>query len=138
VIVEPKTSKSRRTVYFPEGTTEALRQQRLLVLKWKRDYEAVWNSGGLVFCRENGEALDPTGISHKLKRALKKAGLPAIRVHDLRHTAASLHLARGENPKVVQELLGHSTITITLDTYSHVTPGIHAQAAKRMQELFID
>jgi integrase len=136
VIVEPKTSKSRRTVYFPEGTAEALRQQRLLVLKWKHDYESDWNDGGLVFCREDGQPLDPTGISHKLKRALKRAGLPAIRVHDLRHTAASLHLARGENPKVVQELLGHSTITITLDTYSHVTPGIHAAAAKKMQGLF--
>jgi len=74
--------------------------------------------------------------TYRLHRALKKAGLPQVRVHDLRHTAATLYLEQGENPKVVQELLGHSTITLTLPTYSHVTPGIHAEAARRMQSLF--
>ena len=72
----------------------------------------------------------------RLVRALKKAELPHIRVRDLRHTAATLHLARGENPKVIQELLGHSTINLTMDTSSHVTPAIHASAAKKMQALF--
>ncbi len=80
--------------------------------------------------------MDPTGIAAKLHLALKKAGLPQVRVHDLRHTAATLHLSRGENPKVVQELLGHSTIALTMDTYSHVTPALHAAAAKKMQALF--
>jgi integrase len=57
-------------------------------------------------------------------------------VHDLRHTAATLHLSKGTHPKVVQEMLGHSTITITLDTYSHVAPGLHAEAARKMDALF--
>jgi integrase len=67
---------------------------------------------------------------------LRHAGLPDIRVHDLRHTAASLLLLKGTHPKVVQEMLGHSTITLTLDTYSHVAPGLHAEAAKKMDSLF--
>jgi integrase len=67
---------------------------------------------------------------------LKDAELPQIRVHDLRHTAATLLLSKGENPKIVQELLGHSTIAVTMDIYSHVTPAMHASAAARMQSLF--
>jgi integrase len=136
VLVEPKTSKSRRTVYFPSGTAEALRAHR-------RDQNArrllvggAWQDSGLVFCRENGAMIAPGTISHRLHTILKNAGLPQIRVHDLRHTAATLLLGKGENPKIVQELLGHSTIGITLDTYSHVTPAMHASAAAKMESLF--
>jgi len=136
VLVEPKTSKSRRTVYFPEGTGEALREHRRQQLECKVRLGPAWTENDLVFCREMGEPLDPAGMSARLHRVLKAAGLPAIRVHDLRHTAATLHLSRGENPKVVQELLGHSTIALTMDTYSHVTPSIHAAAAAKMQALF--
>ena len=69
------------------------------------------------------------------KRELAKAGLPRIRIHDLRHTAATLLLTRGVHPKVVQDLLGHSTVTLTLDTYSHVTPALHKEAADQMDAL---
>jgi integrase len=82
--------------------------------------------------------LDSGSLSERLHKLLASAGLPRIRIHDLRHTVATHHLARGENPKVVQELLGHSTITLTMDTYSHVTPAIHAAAARKMQTLFAD
>jgi integrase len=71
-------------------------------------------------------------------RALSEAGLPKIRIHDLRHTAATQLLVRGVHPKVVQEMLGHSSITITLDTYSHVIPSLHAHVADHMQKLFMD
>jgi len=137
VLVEPKTSKSRRTVYFPNGTVEALRAHR-------RDQNArrllvggAWQDKGLVFCRGDGAMLDPGIISHQLHRILEKAGLPQVRVHDLRHTAATLLLGKGENPKIVQELLGHSNIAITLDIYSHVTPAMHASAAAKMESLFV-
>jgi integrase len=69
-------------------------------------------------------------------RALDQAALPRIRIHDLRHTAATHLLNRGVHPKVVQELLGHSTISLTLDTYSHVAPALHAEVATHMQALF--
>jgi len=113
-----------------------LREHRRQQLECKVRLGPAWTENDLVFCREMGEPLDPAGMSARLHRVLKAAGLPAIRVHDLRHTAATLHLSRGENPKVVQELLGHSTIALTMDTYSHVTPSIHAAAAAKMQALF--
>lgn len=133
--VEPKTKKSRRTVYFPEGTGAALLEHRRQQLEERLKLGPAWTDDDLVFCRV-GKPLDPGAMSYWLKKALIAAGLPIIRVHDLRHTAATLHLERGENPKVVQELLGHSTIALTMDTYSHVTPAIHAAAASKMQSLF--
>lgn len=75
-------------------------------------------------------------MSRALHQALTLADLPHVRVHDLRHTAATLLLADGVNPKLVQELLGHSTIVLTLDTYSHVTPAMHQEVAERMGRLF--
>jgi integrase len=136
VLVEPKTAKSRRIVYFPDGTGSALREHRRRQGEAKLKLGPAWHDHGLVFCQADGQMLEPGIISHRLHRILDKAELPQIRVHDLRHTAATLHLARGENPKVVQELLGHSTIALTMDTYSHVTPAIHASAAAKMQALF--
>ena len=138
VLVEPKTPRSRRTVYFPDGTGHTLREHRRLQLEEKLKLGAHWEESGLVFCRAGGQPLDPSQLSHRLRSVLESAGLPSVRVHDLRHTAATLHLARGENPKIVQELLGHSTITLTMDTYSHVTPAMHAAAAQKMQTLFAD
>lgn len=77
------------------------------------------------------------GIANKqLTKALERAGLPRLRLHDLRHTAASVLFAAGAHPKVVQELLGHSTITLTLDTYSHVIPAMHGDAARRLDTIF--
>ena len=136
VFVEPKTARSRRTVYFPPGTSDALRSHRRLQAEERLQQGTYWQDNDLVFCRVDGRPLEATNLIPVLHRALKAAGLPQIRIHDLRHTAATLHLARGENPKVVQELLGHSTITLTMDTYSHVTPALHAAAAAKMQALF--
>ena len=136
VLVEPKTARSRRTVYFPPGTADALRAQRRLQAEERLRAGRAWQDHGLVFCRSDGRPVEPTNLTPLLKRALEKAELPQIRIHDLRHTAATLHLARGENPKVVQELLGHSTITLTMDTYSHVIPALHVAAASKMQALF--
>ena len=80
--------------------------------------------------------LDATNISKKhFKRLLKSAGLPAIRLYDLRHTAATLRLVNGEYPKVVQEMLGHASITLTMDTYSHVLPGMQEESAARLDAL---
>ena len=77
-----------------------------------------------------------TVTSHRFKPLLKHAGLPQIRFHDLRHTCATLLLGRNVNPKIVSEMLGHATIAITLDTYSHVLPNMQDSAVAAMEEAF--
>ena len=84
---------------------------------------------GLVFCRPEGGPLHPERFSRMLDREIAKTTLPRIRLHDLRHTWATLALGAGVHPKVVQERLGHASVGITLDVYSHVTAGLHADAA---------
>ena len=99
---------------------------------------SLWNPGdedGLVFASETGEPLDRRAVTKlKSKPLLRRAGLPQIRFHDLRHTCATLLLTRNVNPKIVSEMLGHSSIAITLDTYSHVLPNMRNQAAAAMEE----
>ena len=95
----------------------------------------MWAESGYVFVREDGAPLDPDRISHLFRVAVDAAGLPKIRLHDMRHTAASLALAMGIHPKVVSERLGHSSVAITLDTYSHLTPGLQEEAAARLGEI---
>lgn len=133
VFVETKTHRSRRTAALPAVTVRALRRHR--VDQMTERLAAGWQDEGLVFVNANGARLCPSNVHESLQRRLKRAGLPAVRVHDLRHTAATLHLTAGTNPKVVQELLGHSTITLTLDTYSHVIEGMQAQAARTMDSV---
>jgi integrase len=127
----PKTEKSRRTIQL----SEAARQN--LVRHWqsepdRRAQAADWIPSGLIFTNVRGGPVESGEINRALTRALQAAGLPHIRVHDLRHTVASILLESAVHPKVVQELLGHSTIRLTLDTYSHLTPALHQQAARTM------
>jgi len=88
-----------------------------------------------VFAHPDGTPLDPSTVSHAFNKVIRKAGLPHIRLHDLRHTHASLLLQAGVHPKVVQERLGHSSIRVTLDTYSHVMGGLQEAAAQHFDEL---
>lgn len=137
VLVEPKTAKSRRTVYLAPGTVAAMKEHREHQKEERRIAGDIWQEKwDLVFKSEVGKPMQDGQVSWRFHKALKEAGLPRIRIHDLRHTAATQLLERGVHPKVVQEMLGHSTITLTLDTYSHVIPGLHVQAAKEMQRLF--
>jgi len=90
---------------------------------------------GLLFTTGTGSPINPSNLRQRsFAQLLKKAGLPHIRFHDLRHTCATLLLAQGTHPKYVQELLGHATIAITLDTYSHVIPSMSDHAARAMQD----
>jgi site-specific recombinase XerD len=79
------------------------------------------HDGGLVFCLADGTPVDPRNFARSFKQILKRAGLPQMRVHDMRHTFATLMLELGESPKTVQTMLGHSRVAITLDSYSHVS-----------------
>ncbi len=136
VLVEPKTGRSRRSVYLASRTVEVLRQHRdQQKLAWGAAGRS-WNDNVMVFCTRSGRPLAPNNIWRSLHRDLEKAGLPLVRVHDLRHTAATYLLSLGTHPKKVQELLGHSSILLTLDTYSHVLPSMHQEIAAQMDKLF--
>jgi integrase len=136
VFVEPKTARSRRTVYLAPGTLSALTDHRRRQVEEQLAAGPEWNNTGLVFTTAVGQPADGTWVTKWFHRALDLADLPRVRIHDLRHTAATHLLRRGVHPKVVQELLGHSTISLTLDTYSHVAPALHAEVANHMQVLF--
>lgn len=135
VVVPPKTATSRRRVPLPPLALEALRVQRRRQLEQRLAAGPAWADGDWVFTTSLGAPLDPAETTRRFQALLARVGLRRVRFHDLRHTVATLLLTDGVHPKVVASLLGHSTIQITLDTYSHVTPGLARQAAEHLQQL---
>jgi integrase/predicted RNA-binding Zn-ribbon protein involved in translation (DUF1610 family) len=129
VVSEPKTAKGRRVIALDPGTIEVLKGQAARQLDEQSQWDEGWVETGLVFTAEDGAALDPESISRFWRQAVKKTMLPTIRLHDLRHTHATLALQAGIHPKVVSERLGHATVSITLDTYSHAIPAMQEEAA---------
>jgi integrase len=91
----------------------------------------------LIFSQFDGKPFLPNTVSHAWKKLAKRTGLNGIRLHDARHTHASLMLKQGIHPKIVQERLGHSSIQITLDTYSHVAPGLQQAAANKFDDIVL-
>jgi integrase len=133
VEAEPKTQKSRRSIVIAPFALEALKLHRERQRGVKLKVGSAWQDHDYVFCTSIGTHLNPTrDMLGQLKSLLKKAGLPDIRFHDLRHSAATLLLSVGVHPKVVQEILGHSQIGITLDVYSHVLPSMQQDAINRL------
>ena len=100
--------------------------------KEKAALEKLYVDKDWIFCREDGKPYYPTSLRKILLRILKYADIPAIRIHDTRHTFATLLLLVGENPKTVQELLGHANVSTTLGKYSHVDPGLKKDAMNRL------
>lgn len=135
VFAEPKSARSRRTVYLASGTVEVLQRHLGHQRRARLAAGPAWADGDLVFCNVIGRPQEADKVSRAFWKALELAQLPRIRIHDLRHTAATLLLLRAVHPKIVQELLGHSSVALTLDTYSHATPALHAEAVVHMQEL---
>jgi integrase len=133
---EPKTKKSRRTVRLTTGAVAALRGHLERQLEEIDRLGSLYKPGGLVFANEAGGIINPSNLRNRsFAKLLRSAGLPAdTRFHDLRHTCATLLLSRNVNPKIVSEMLGHATIAITLDTYSHVLPDMQEKAAKALEE----
>jgi len=129
VVSEPKTAKGRRVIALDPGTVEVLKAQAARQLDEQDAGGDAWVDSGFVFTQETGAALDPESVSRYFRQAVKLSLLPTIRLHDLRHTHATLALQAGVHPKVVSERLGHATISITLDTYSHAIPAMQEEAA---------
>lgn len=129
---EPKSKKSQRTVPIPESIATELKAHKARQNQERLMLGPAYQDNGLVFCQENGEPLRIRTFLRRFDNLLAKAGVPKVRFHDLRHTFATLLLQAGEHPKVVSELLGHSCISITLDTYTHVLPELKQAAAARL------
>ncbi|PLS82609.1 MAG: site-specific integrase [Actinobacteria bacterium] len=135
VFGEPKTKKSRRSIRLTSQAVEALRSHLERQLQDMEILGDRYQDQGLVFTTDTGAPINPSNLRQRsLTPLLKRAGLPHMRFHDLRHTCATLLLSRGVHPKFVQELLGHATIAITLDTYSHVMPSMGDATAKAMED----
>ena len=133
VFSEPKSARSRRSISLTPMAIEALRKHRGRQLE-HRVKALAWEDGDLVFPNEVGRPIEAGNLLRRcFHPLLERAGLDRVRFHDLRHSAASLMLAQGVHPKVVSEMLGHASISLTLDTYSHVLPGLQREAAAKMQ-----
>ncbi len=132
----PKTARSRRSLSLDPATVAVLRAHRRAQLEERVAAGELWNEGDLVFCDEVGERLHPDRFTKWFQAARRRAGVPAIRLHDLRHTWATLALQAGIHPKIVSERLGHATTGITMDIYSHVQPTLDAEAAVAVADLF--
>ena len=132
---EPKTKKSRRTIRLTEVAVRTLREHLARQVEEIERLGDLYRDDGLVFTTGVGTLINPTNLRKRsFASLLKGAGLPQIRFHDLRHTCATLLFCRNVHPKHVQELLGHSNIAITLDTYSHVIPNLGSYTARAMED----
>ncbi len=133
----PKTTKSRRSLTLDPTTLAALRHHCDAQDKERATWAEVYADLDLVFCREDGTPLRPDSITRRFHDLSRRAGVPLVRLHDVRHTYASLGLAAGTHPKIMAERLGHATVGITLDTYSHVAPSLARQAADDLATLIL-
>ena len=137
-LVEPKTARSRRTLALPASIVHSLRDHRLRQADERRASAPQSHGWDLVFTTDRGRPIDGTVVSHHFHRVLERARLPQRRFHDLRHSCATLLLVQGVAPRVVMDVLGHSQIALTMNTYSHVIPELKRDAAQRMEELIAD
>lgn len=137
VLGEPKTGNSRRTIRLTSGAVDALRGHLSRQLRKMEEMGSLYQPGGLVFATETGSLINPSNLRNRsFKPLLKRAGLPPakLRFHDLRHTCATLLLGGNVNPKIVSEMLGHASVSITLDVYSHLMPDMQEKAAEALEE----
>ncbi len=137
VVVEPKSRAGRRTISLPSQLVDALRSHRAAQLEERLRAGSEWQDNGLVFTQPNGRPIDPRTDHRQWQALLHRAGVRPARLHDARHTAATVMLGLGVPARVAMQILGHSQISLTLGTYSHVMPELSEDAAARVgRELF--
>ena len=134
-LVDPKTVRSRRNLAMPTTIAASLREHRSRQDTERARANSSWTEMGLVFTTPEGKPLDGTAITKQFHRHLERAGLPQRRFHDLRHSCATLLLAQGVSPRVVMDVLGHSQIGLTMNTYAHVVPELRLEGADGMDLL---
>jgi integrase/predicted RNA-binding Zn-ribbon protein involved in translation (DUF1610 family) len=136
-ISEPKTPRSRRTIALDPETLKALQNHAARQADKRSASGEAWLESGYVFVRDNGQELQPWVVSRAFRQYARAACLPQIRLHDLRHTYATLALATGINPRIVSGRLGHASVALTLDVYSHVLPQQDREAAEAIAGLLV-
>lgn len=134
-ILEPKTVKSKRVVPLLPMAIEALQMQKKYQEEDRRKYKEIYMDEDYVFAQYDGRYLNQRGFMDEYHAFLKRYGVTDVRFHDLRHTFASLLLELGESAKVIQEILGHSTISTTLDIYSHITNSRKVSILQKLDNL---
>ncbi len=137
-LIQPKTSKGRRSIALDPTTLAELQAHRVRQLEERLRWGEAWHDSDLVFTRENGTTIHPQRMTSWFEQLARDAGLPKIRLHDLRHSYATAALAAGIPAKVVSERLGHASVMITLDTYSHILPSMQEDAANSVAKLILD
>ena len=133
---EPKSKAGRRKIVLSEVTIEALKEHRQGQEQARARSGARWLERGIVFCNKYGGFYNPTTVLNVFKKLLRDAGLPDVRIHDLRHSAATILAAARVDLKTIQERLGHSSIAITADIYAHVSVDMQQEAASKIDALF--
>jgi integrase len=134
---DAKTPKGRRSLALDPATLAALKAHQARQAEEKTIIGTGYRDSGLVFTMPDGSPIHPQRISAWFLQHTRAAGLPRIRLHDVRHSYATAALAAGVPPKVISQRLGHATIAITMDTYSHVIPGLDEQAAQTVARLIL-
>jgi len=134
--VATKTKQSRRTAALPSIVIDALRRHRVRQMQERLVAGSRWVETGLVFTTTRGTPIDGRSVYRRFQAALARAGLRRVRFHDLRHSFASLLIAQGIHPKVLQASLGHATIGVTMDTYGHLFADAQRDAATKMNAVF--
>jgi integrase len=137
VVSEPKTAMGRRSLALDPATVAALREHRTRQLEQRLAVGPRWQDSGLLFTWPDGRPIHPERFTRWFEQYARAAGVPKIRLHDVRHSYATAALAAGVPAKVVSERLGHANIAITMDTYSHVLPGLDAEAAGTVARLIL-
>ena len=134
VFRQPKSAKGKRMVALSPSAVHVLREHRENMTADRLLSGIPLKDSDLVFAKSDGSPIRPDTITRSWSDLAKRCGIAASRLHDGRHTHASVLLKQGVHPKIVQERLGHSTIAITMDTYSHISPGMQEAAAKRFDD----
>jgi integrase len=129
VLSETKTRRGRRSLVLPATTVEALLTHRTQQSAWRRAAGSSWTHQDFVFTSGGGQPMDQRNVLRAFRRVLRRAKLPRMRFHDLRHSCASLLLAQHTDPRVIMETLGHSNISVTMNMYAHVMPALKRDAA---------
>lgn len=136
VIGQPKTASGRRAIALPESCVTFLRRHRAKQNAQRLRLGELWVDSGFVFTGQQAQTLHVNVLVTQFKALTRKAGLPDLRFHDLRHTSATLLLAQGVHPRIVQKGLGYASIAMTLNRYSQITPYMQPQAADTLDSAF--